>query len=140
MGLTMLQIPKPDAPQAAPPLGISPEKLAAVKAAARELEEGMHAGVSPQKLTILLEKFWSAQSAAAPTPEPLGLDSCPSCGGDACPIPGEQPTRRRCTRCGANFSSTRTAVKPCPACQSPLTTRTGGRGAHCNCCGHDFFV
>lgn len=138
--LTILEIPKQDPRQAAPPPGVAPEKLQAVADAERALAEASHRGVSPQELSRLLDQFWSAQKAAAPTPEPLGLDSCPSCGGDACPIPGEQPTRRRCTRCGANFSSTRSAVKPCPACQSPLTTRTGGRGAHCNCCGHDFFV
>ena len=56
--LTMLEIPKPDPPQAAPPLGISPEKLAAVKDS-RAGVGGRNAsqGSVPQKLTILLENF-----------------------------------------------------------------------------------
>jgi hypothetical protein len=137
MTLTILEIPKADLPVAVAPPGIAPEKLRAVRDAERELAEASRRGCSPQELSRLLNAFWSAQKAAAPTPEPLGLDSCPSCNGSAVPIPGERPDRRRCVRCGANFSSTRQATKPCPSCQSPLTVKFS-HGSHCNQCGRDF--
>lgn len=138
--LTILEIPKQDPPLAAPPSGISPEKLTAVRDAEKALAEAGYRGASPQEMTRLLEKFWAAQKAAAPAPEPAPLDSCPSCGKPSERIAGAPPERRRCTSCGAHFSSTRTAVKCCPTCQSPLTARTAGNQAHCNCCGLNFFV
>lgn len=140
MSLDMLQIPRPDAPHASPPTGPDPAKVQAVKDAEKELAEAGYRGASPQEMTRLLEKFWAAQKAAAPPPEPAPLDSCPSCGKPSERIAGDRPERRRCTSCGAHFSSTRTAVKPCPSCASPLTVRTGGNNGHCNACGSNFFV
>jgi hypothetical protein len=135
--LIMLEIPKPDAPLPAPPTGIPPEKLAAVKAAERELEEGMHAGVSPQKLTILLDRFWSAQKAVAGEKPLISGASCPSCGAPAERIPNEREERRRCTCCSCTFSSPQREAQPCPRCQATITVRLNGR-THCNSCALDF--
>lgn len=135
--LTILEIPKQDPPLAAPPTGIAPEKLAAVKAAAQELEEGMHAGVSPQKLSNLLDSFWSAQKAVAGEKPLLSRSTCPNCGSAAEHIPGMGSDRRRCTKCRCEFSSPMDTPKPCVRCTSPLTVKVGG-AIHCNACGADF--
>ena len=82
--LTILEIPKQDPPLAAPPPGISPEKLTGgQRRRASSWPKACIAALIPQELSSLLDSFGLHRRPLRQRRSLLRSIVCPSCGGDA---------------------------------------------------------